>query len=43
MDYLSLSNVMCVGGSWICPANLVKEQRWDEIEQLAREASALGQ
>ena len=43
MDYLSLPNVMCVGGSWICPANLVKEQRWDEIEQLAREASALGQ
>lgn len=43
MDYLSLSNVMCVGGSWICPANLVKEQCWDEIEQLAREASALGQ
>ena len=43
MDYLSLANVMCVGGSWICPANLVKEQRWDEIEQLAREASALGQ
>ena len=43
MDYLSLPNVMCVGGSWICPAKLVDEHRWDEIEQLAREASALGQ
>lgn len=42
MDYLSLPNVLCVGGSWVCPAQMVKEQRWDEIEQLAREASALG-
>ena len=43
MEYLSLPNVLCVGGSWICPAQLVREQRWDEIEQLAREASLLGQ
>ena len=43
MEYLSLPNVLCVGGSWICPAQLVREQRWDEIEQLAREASQLGQ
>jgi len=43
MEYLSLRNVICVGGSWICPAQLVREQRWDEIEQLARDASLLGQ
>jgi len=43
MEYLSLPNVLCVGGSWICPAQMVNEQRWDEIEQLAREASVLGQ
>ena len=43
MAYLSLPNVICVGGSWICPAQLVREQRWDEIEQLARDASLLGQ
>ncbi|MDA9296301.1 bifunctional 4-hydroxy-2-oxoglutarate aldolase/2-dehydro-3-deoxy-phosphogluconate aldolase [Porticoccaceae bacterium] len=43
MEYLSLPNVLCVGGSWICPAQLVREQCWDEIEQLAREASQLGQ
>ena len=43
MEYLSLPNVLCVGGSWICPAQLVRDQRWDEIEQLAREASQLGQ
>jgi 2-dehydro-3-deoxyphosphogluconate aldolase/(4S)-4-hydroxy-2-oxoglutarate aldolase len=43
MEYLSLPNVLCVGGSWICPAQLVRDQRWDEIEQLARDASLLGQ
>jgi 2-dehydro-3-deoxyphosphogluconate aldolase/(4S)-4-hydroxy-2-oxoglutarate aldolase len=43
MEYLSLPNVICVGGSWICPAQLVREQRWDDIEQLARDASLLGQ
>mgnify|MGYP000046306098 CR=1 FL=1 len=42
MEYLSLPNVLCVGGSWVCPAQLVKAQRWDEIEQLARDASQLG-
>lgn len=40
-DYLALPNVVCVGGSWVAPDNLVKEGRWDEIEALAREASAL--
>jgi len=43
MEYLNLPNVLCVGGSWICPAQLVRDHRWDEIEQLAREASLLGQ
>jgi len=37
MDYLQLPNVLCVGGSWVTPNNLVAEQRWAEIEQLARE------
>ena len=41
MDYLALANVLCVGGSWICPPQLVEQKRWSEIEQLAREASAL--
>lgn len=40
-DYLSLPNVMCVGGSWVAPDDLVKAGRWDEIEALAREAAAL--
>lgn len=40
-DYLSLENVVCVGGSWVAPDALVAAGRWDEIEALAREASAL--
>ena len=40
-DYLSLSNVACVGGSWMAPADLVKAGDWDEITRRALEASAL--
>ena len=35
-DYLSLPNVICVGGSWVAPDDLVKAGKWDEIEALAR-------
>lgn len=41
-DYLGLSNVICVGGSWIAPDGLVADGKWDEIEALARTASGLG-
>jgi 2-dehydro-3-deoxyphosphogluconate aldolase/(4S)-4-hydroxy-2-oxoglutarate aldolase len=40
-DYLSLSNVICAGGSWVAPSKLVKQGAWDQIEALAREASRL--
>lgn len=40
-DYLSLPNVICVGGSWVAPDELVKAGKWDEIEALARAASKL--
>ena len=40
-DYLGLSNVVCVGGSWVAPDDLVRSHRWDAIEALAREAAAL--
>lgn len=39
--YLALTNVACVGGSWLAPAPLVKQGNWVEIERLARAASAL--
>lgn len=41
-SYLSLPNVVCAGGSWVAPADLVAKGAWDEIEQLARDASKLG-
>ncbi|KAJ54564.1 keto-deoxy-phosphogluconate aldolase [Actibacterium mucosum KCTC 23349] len=40
-DYLSLPNTLCVGGSWVAPANLVKAGDWDGITKLAAEAAAL--
>lgn len=40
-DYLSLPNVVCVGGSWVAPKNMVAAGDWDGITKLAAEASAL--
>lgn len=40
-DYLSLPNVVCVGGSWVAPDDLVRHGKWDAIEALAREANKL--
>jgi 2-dehydro-3-deoxyphosphogluconate aldolase/(4S)-4-hydroxy-2-oxoglutarate aldolase len=40
-SYLELPNVLCVGGSWIAPADTVKARDWGRIEALAREAAAL--
>ncbi|MBU2179844.1 MAG: hypothetical protein KJ930_10490, partial [Gammaproteobacteria bacterium] len=37
-DYLALSNVFVVGGSWISPAALVKAGQWQEITELASAA-----
>jgi 2-dehydro-3-deoxyphosphogluconate aldolase/(4S)-4-hydroxy-2-oxoglutarate aldolase len=41
-EYLALPNVICVGGSWVMPADAIASGDWKRIEQLAREASALG-
>lgn len=40
-DYLTRSNVGCVGGGWITPAKLIDAKKWDEIGRLAREAAGL--
>ncbi|MEN8832384.1 MAG: bifunctional 4-hydroxy-2-oxoglutarate aldolase/2-dehydro-3-deoxy-phosphogluconate aldolase [Pacificibacter sp.] len=40
-QYLSLSNTLCVGGSWVAPNDLVIKGDWKAIEELAREAAAL--
>lgn len=39
--YLSLSNTLCVGGSWVAPQNLIAAKDWKAIERLAAEAAAL--
>ncbi|WP_425641652.1 bifunctional 4-hydroxy-2-oxoglutarate aldolase/2-dehydro-3-deoxy-phosphogluconate aldolase [Marinomonas gallaica] len=35
-DYLALESVLCVGGSWIVPTDLVQAGKWDEITELAK-------
>jgi len=37
-DYLSQPNVLCVGGSWIVPKDLIASKRFDEVTRLCREA-----
>jgi 2-dehydro-3-deoxyphosphogluconate aldolase/(4S)-4-hydroxy-2-oxoglutarate aldolase len=41
MDYLSLPNVVCVGGSWVAPKDLVAAGDWAGITKLAAEAFRL--
>ncbi|EJK79635.1 2-dehydro-3-deoxy-phosphogluconate aldolase [Agrobacterium rhizogenes] len=41
LDYLSLPNVICVGGSWVAPKELVASGDWAGITKLAAEAAAL--
>lgn len=40
-EYLNLSNVVCIGGSWVAPAELIADARWNEIEKLAKDAFTL--
>ena len=41
-EFLALANVVCVGGSWLTPADAVAAGDWDRITALARAASQLG-
>ena len=40
-DWLALPNVVCVGGSWMSTAKLVRSGSWIEIQELARGAALL--
>ncbi len=40
-DYLSLPNVLAVGGSWVAPKEALKAGDWAKVEELARAAAAL--
>jgi len=41
IDYLALSCVVCVGGSWVAPKALLESGDWDGITALAKEAQLL--
>lgn len=40
-EFLALPNVLCVGGSWLVPADAMVQGDWARITNLAREAVAL--
>ncbi len=40
-DYLKLSNVITIGGSWMAPKKLIEAKDWAGIEKLAKEAAAI--
>lgn len=40
-SYLDLPNVICAGGSWVAPSDLVNGGDWAGIEALARDAAKL--
>ncbi len=39
-EYLSLTNVIAIGSSWVCPREIIADQRWSEISRRARFATA---
>lgn len=41
-EYLALSNVPCVGGSWLMPADAVQAGDWARVTQLAQASQLLG-
>jgi 2-dehydro-3-deoxyphosphogluconate aldolase/(4S)-4-hydroxy-2-oxoglutarate aldolase len=40
-EYLALSNVGCVGGSWLTPADALASGNWERVRGLAAEATYL--
>jgi hypothetical protein len=40
-DFLALPNVVCVGGSWLVPADTLAQCDWTRITQLARDTQKL--
>lgn len=40
-EFLALSNVVCVGGSWLVPASAVESGNWSLITELAQATQAL--
>jgi 2-dehydro-3-deoxyphosphogluconate aldolase/(4S)-4-hydroxy-2-oxoglutarate aldolase len=41
-EFLALSNVVCVGGSWVVPTHAIQQRDWQQITDLAGASHALG-
>ncbi len=39
-SYLNLENVLCVGGSWLAPKNLIQNKEWDKITEICKRSLA---
>ncbi|MFP6298415.1 bifunctional 4-hydroxy-2-oxoglutarate aldolase/2-dehydro-3-deoxy-phosphogluconate aldolase [Helicobacter pylori] len=39
-SYLDLENVLCVGGSWLTPKDLIQNKEWDKIAEICKRALA---
>ena len=40
-SYLSCKNILCAGGSWLCPPKAIENKNWAEITSLAKKALSL--
>ena len=40
-DYLSQSNVVCIGGSWMVPKNWLEAGEWDKVRDSSAKAAAI--
>ncbi|WP_187952711.1 bifunctional 4-hydroxy-2-oxoglutarate aldolase/2-dehydro-3-deoxy-phosphogluconate aldolase [Helicobacter pylori] len=39
-SYLALENVVCVGGSWLTPKDLIQNKEWNKITEICKRALA---
>jgi 2-dehydro-3-deoxyphosphogluconate aldolase/(4S)-4-hydroxy-2-oxoglutarate aldolase len=37
-DFLSLKNVICVGGSWLAPSDMIAREQWEAITQRCQQS-----
>ena len=41
-NYLLQKNVVCVGGSWMAPQDMIEKKEWSTIQSMAEAASKMG-
>lgn len=41
VEYLLQPNVVACGGSWLCPKDLLEQENWGKITELAKDASKM--